>query len=332
MGPLEATFGVEVLPVFGAVEILTKSPTIWWRARRAITLSEMRIAILSQSAEIYSTRRLIEAGNRAGHTMHLLDYIHARIQLTARGTRCFGYGSAPVPKLTAVIPRIAASATQAGIAIVGHFEAAGVYTCASSEGILLSRDKLRTLQVLAREGIAIPPTAFSHSGLESRALVQSVGGAPVVVKVLRGTQGVGVVLCDTVGAAESVIEAFRSLQATVLVQGLIKEAQGTDVRCIVVGGEVVATMLRRAPAGAFRSNLHRGGRAERVKLSDVERDVAIRSARAVGLDVAGVDILRGKKGPLVLEINSSPGLEGIEGITKLDVAGAIVRHVAQAAR
>jgi ribosomal protein S6--L-glutamate ligase len=227
----------------------------------------------------------------------------------------------------AVIPRIGASVTFYGAAVVRQFETMGVYSLASASGITRSRDKLRALQLLAREGIALPVTAFARSVKDTDSVIDVVGGAPLIIKLLEGTQGSGVVLAETKKAAESVIDAFRQLDANILVQEFVKEAGGSDVRCIVVGGRVVAAMLRHAAPGDFRSNLHRGGRAEATKLSTKERRTAVKAAKALGLNVAGVDLLRSDRGPLVLEVNSSPGLEGIETATGVDVAGEMIEFV-----
>jgi ribosomal protein S6--L-glutamate ligase len=229
-----------------------------------------------------------------------------------------------LPKYDAVIPRIGVSYTSYGTAVVRQFEMMGVFPVNESQAITRSRDKLRSLQLLARDGIGLPVTGFAHSTKDIDGLIKTVGGAPLVIKLLEGTQGIGVVLAETKKAAESVIEAFRGVKADILVQEFIKEAGGADIRCLVVGNRVVASMMRKAEPGEFRSNLHRGGTAGLVKISPEERSTAVRSARIMGLNVAGVDILRSNHGPLVMEVNSSPGLEGIEKATSIDVAGKII--------
>lgn len=230
-------------------------------------------------------------------------------------------------EVDAIIPRIGASVTFYGTAVVRHFETMGVYTLASAGAIGTSRDKLCSHQMLAREGLGLPVTAFARSVKDTDSVIEMVGGAPLVIKLHEGTQGNGVVLAETKKAAESVIDAFRQLEANILVQEFVKEAGGSDVRCIVVGGRVVAAMLRHAAPGDFRSNLHRGGKAEVAKLSTKERRTAVRAAKALSLNVAGVDLLRSDRGPLVLEVNSSPGLEGIETVTEVDVASEIIEFV-----
>ncbi|MEZ4250558.1 MAG: 30S ribosomal protein S6--L-glutamate ligase, partial [Polyangiales bacterium] len=232
--------------------------------------------------------------------------------------------------LDAMIPRVSASSTFYGCAVVRQLEMMGVFAANSSQAIARSRDKLRCLQILSRKGIAMPVTAFGHSTQDVRGLISAVGGAPLVVKLLEGTQGIGVVLCETQKAAESVIEAFRNLDANILVQEYIEEAAGVDLRCFVVGNKVVAAMKRTAAPGEFRSNLHRGGHGEKAKLTPEERSMAVRAAKAMRLGIAGVDIIRSKHGPLVIEVNSSPGLEGIEKASGVDVASAVIEHVEKA--
>ena len=286
----------------------------------------MRIAILSQKPELYSTRRVAEAAKEAGHEVRVLDYLRCSMDIAAHSPRVMVEGD-EVGDFDAVLPRVAASANFYGTAVVRQFEMRGVYTVNTSQAILRSRDKLRCLQLLARKGIAMPVTAFGHSGTEVKQLIETVGGAPLIVKLLEGTQGIGVVLCETYQAAESVIEAFRNLQANILVQEFIAEAKGADLRCFVVGKKVVAAMTRQAPPGEFRSNIHRGGQGSKAKLTPEERSIAVRAAKAMNLRVAGVDMIRSKHGPLVIEVNSSPGLEGIERATNVDVAGAIIRFI-----
>ncbi len=289
----------------------------------------MNLAILSRNAGLYSTRRLVEAAEARGHAVQVLDTLHSTLHLTERGPEVH-VGSERLAGIDAVIPRIGASITFYGLAVVRQFEAMGVYCLNGSVGITRSRDKLRSHQMLAQKGIALPKTAFAHHADSASDLIRSVGGPPVIVKLLEGTQGVGVVLCETKKAAESVIQAFRGLKAYFLVQEFIAEAGGADLRCLVVGDRVVAAMRRQGGEGEFRSNLHRGGRAEAVRISAAERKAAVAACRALGLRVAGVDVLRSERGPLVLEVNSSPGLEGIERATGKDVAGLIVRHIEKA--
>lgn len=283
----------------------------------------MKIAILSRKASLYSTRRLKEAGEERGHEMQVVDYARCYMNITSHRPAVI-YQGEPLPKYSAVIPRIGASYTFYGTAVVRQFEMMGVYSVNESQAISRSRDKLRSLQLLARDGIGLPVTGFAHSTKDIDGLIKTVGGAPLVIKLLEGTQGIGVVLAETKKAAESVIEAFRGLNADILVQEFIKEAGGSDIRCFVVGNRVVAAMIRKAAPGEFRSNLHRGGSAEQIKITPEERSTAVRAAKSMGLNVAGVDILRSNHGPVVMEVNSSPGLEGIEKATGIDVASKIV--------
>ena len=286
----------------------------------------MKLVVLSQKPELYSTRRVVEAAETAGHEVQVLDYLRCSMDITAHNPRIIVDGL-EIEQVDAVLPRVAASANFYGTAVVRQFEMRGVYTVNTSQAISRSRDKLRCLQLLSRKGIAMPVTAFGHSGTDVAELIRSVGGAPLIVKLLEGTQGIGVVLCETHQAAESVIEAFRNLQANILVQEFIAEAKGADMRCFVVGKRVVASMVRQAAPGEFRSNIHRGGHGSKVKLTPEERSIAVRAAKAMNLRVAGVDMIRSHHGPLVIEVNSSPGLEGIEKATGVDVAGAIVRFI-----
>ena len=286
----------------------------------------MKIAILSRAASLYSTARLKEAATNRGHEASVVDYLRCYMDITARRPKVLYRGEEVRPH--AVIPRIGASYTFYGTAVVRQFEMADVFALNGSDGISRSRDKLRSLQILSRAGVGLPTTGFAHSIQDVNGLLEVVGGVPVVVKLLEGTQGLGVVLAETKKAAESVIGAFRQLDANILVQQFIKEAGGSDIRAFVVGGKVVAAMKRHSAPGDFRSNLHRGGQASRVRLTLAEKRTALRAAKVLGLGVAGVDLLRSRSGPLVLEVNSSPGLEGIEGATKVDVAGAIIDHVA----
>ncbi len=286
----------------------------------------MNIAILSRNSSLYSTRRLKEAAVERGHHVRVIDYLRCYMDITAHHPKIFFKGD-QLTELDAVIPRIGASYTFYGTAVVRQFEMMGVYSLSESQAISRSRDKLRSLQLLARAGIGLPVTAFAHSTKDVDGLIATVGGAPLVVKLLEGTQGIGVVLCETQKAAESVIEAFRGLDVNILAQEFIKEAGGMDIRCFVVGRKVVAAMKRQGAEGEFRSNLHRGGTAEKIKITPEERTTAVRAAREMGLNVAGVDILRSNHGPVVMEVNSSPGLEGIETSTGIDVAGHVVEFI-----
>lgn len=286
----------------------------------------MRIAILSRKPSLYSTRRLKEAGLKRGHHVRIIDYLRCYMNIASRRPTVMFEGK-NLENFDAIIPRIGASNTFYGTAVVRQFEMMGVFPANESQAITRSRDKLRCLQLLAREGIGLPITGFAHKTQQVDGLINIVGGPPLVVKLLEGTQGLGVVLAETRKAAESVIEAFRGLRANILVQEFIKEAGGSDVRCFVVGNEVVAAMKRQAAPGEFRSNLHRGGVAHKVELTDEERQTAIHAARTMGLNVSGVDILRSNHGPVVMEVNSSPGLEGIEAASEVDVAGAIIEFL-----
>ena len=286
----------------------------------------MKIAILSQDATLYSTQRLKEAGETRGHEMRVINYLRCYMNITSHKPSVM-YQGKPLENFDAIIPRIGASKTFYGAAVVRQFEVMGVFTANESQAISRSRDKLRCLQILSREGIGLPVTGFAHSTQDIDDLIDTVGGAPVVIKLLEGTQGIGVVLAETHHAAKSVIEAFRGLDANILVQEYIKEAEGTDIRCLVVDNKVVASMKRQGAPGEFRSNLHRGGTADKIKLTPEERSTAIRAAKATGLRVAGVDMLRSNHGPVVMEVNSSPGLEGIEQATEVDVAGKIIEFL-----
>ena len=291
----------------------------------------MRIAILSRNSKLYSTRRLREAGRERDHEVHVIDYLRCYMDITSHKPKVIYQGS-PLEGYDAVIPRIGASHTFYGTAVVRQFEVMGVFCVNESTAVSRSRDKLRSLQLLARRGIGLPVTAFAHSTKDVAGIIDTVGGPPLVVKLLEGTQGIGVVLAETRKAAESVIEAFRGLDAHILVQEFIKEAGGMDIRCFVVGGKVVASMKRQGAEGEFRSNLHRGGSASRIKITPEERSTAVRAAKTMGLNVAGVDLLRSNHGPVVMEVNSSPGLEGIEAATEIDVAGRIIDYIVRNAR
>ncbi len=286
----------------------------------------MKLAILSRNANLYSTSRLREAAEARGHEVRVIDYLRCYMNITAHRPSVMLQGI-ELTDLDAVIPRIGASHTFYGTAVVRQFEMMGIFTANESQAISRARDKLRALQLLARNGIGLPVTGFAHSTKDINGLLDTVGGPPVVVKLTEGTQGMGIVLAETRKAAESVISAFRQLDANILVQEFIREAGGADIRAFVVGNRVVASMRRQSAPGEFRSNLHRGGTADRIRLTPEERAVAVRAARTMGLDVCGVDLVRSKHGPLVLEVNSSPGLEGIEGTTGVDVARRIVEWI-----
>jgi ribosomal protein S6--L-glutamate ligase len=286
----------------------------------------LRIALLSREPNAYSTRRLVEAGEKRGHVVELIDTRRCYMRIGAQHPEVH-YDGRVLPYYDAVIPRIGASITSYGTAILRQFASTGAYCLNSPSGIISSRDKLLAHQILANAGIGQPLTAFASSPKDTKDLISLVGGAPVVVKLLQSTQGRGVVLAETRKAAESLVDAFRGLEASFLVQEFIAEAAGADVRCFVIGGKVVGAMRRRAAEGEFRSNLHRGGRAERVRLTREERETARRAAKVLDLAVAGVDILQSESGPRVLEVNSSPGLEGIETVTGLDVADRIYQHL-----
>lgn len=288
----------------------------------------MKIAILSQDAALYSTRRLREAGEKQGHDVKVINYLRCYMNITSHRPSIV-YNGKPLEDFDAIIPRIGASRTFYGTAVVRQFEVMGVFSTNESQAISRSRDKLRSLQILARDGIGLPVTGFAHATQDIDGLIETVGGAPLVIKLLEGTQGIGVVLAETYQAAKSVIEAFRGLDANILVQEFIAEAKGSDLRCLVVGGKVIAAMKRQGGEGEFRSNLHRGGKAENIKLTPEERSTAVRAAKAMGLRVAGVDLLRSNHGPVVMEVNSSPGLEGIEKTTGVDVADKIIEYIAK---
>lgn len=286
----------------------------------------MKIGILSRKPGLYSTRRLVEAAKARGHEVMVIDPLRVYMNITSHKPTVH-YKEKILEGFDAIIPRIGASITFFGTAVLRQFEMGGVFSLNESVAITRSRDKLRALQILSRKGIGLPVTGFAHSTKMTTDLINLVGGAPLVVKLLEGTQGKGVVLAETKQAAESVIDAFRDMDAHFLVQEFIKEAAGSDIRCIVIGNKVVASMMRKALPGEFRSNLHRGGTATAIKITPEERSTAVRAASALGLNVAGVDILRSNHGPLVMEVNSSPGLEGIEGSTKLDVAGLMIQYI-----
>jgi ribosomal protein S6--L-glutamate ligase len=291
----------------------------------------MKIAILSTNKELYSTRRLVEAAEKRGHTVRVVNHKRCYMNIVSNSPEIH-YNGEVLEHFDAIIPRIGASVSFYGTAVVRQFEMMGVYSVNESVAITRSRDKLRALQLLSRKGIGLPVTGFASAPGDTDDLLAVVGGAPVVIKLLEGTQGVGVVLAETKQAASSVIEAFRGLKANFMVQQFVKEADGADIRCLVVGDKVVAAMKRQGKEGEFRSNLHRGGSAKLEKISPAERRTAVRSAAIMGLNVAGVDLLRSSKGPVVMEVNSSPGLEGIEKATKKDVGGMIIEFIEKNAR
>jgi ribosomal protein S6--L-glutamate ligase len=286
----------------------------------------MKIAILSRNIKLYSTRRLVEAAEAKGHEVSVFDTLRCYMDI-ATAKPGISYRGERLEHYDAVIPRIGASITAYGLAVLRQFEMTGTFPLNESVAIGRSRDKLRSLQLLSRKGIGLPLTSFAHHVDNTRDLINLVGGTPLVVKLLEGTQGKGVVLAETLKAAESVIDAFRELGADFLVQEFIKEAGGSDVRCLVVGNKVVAAMERTAKDGEFRSNLHRGGSAALTRLTAQERSTAVKAASTMGLNVAGVDLLRSASGPLVMEVNSSPGLEGIEKSTNKDIAGMIIGYI-----
>jgi ribosomal protein S6--L-glutamate ligase len=291
----------------------------------------LKIAILSQDPNLYSTGRLVEAGEKNGHEMHVIDPLKCYMNITSRKP-VIHYKDQVLEGFDATIPRIAASVTFFATAVLRQFEMQGVFSVNESVAISRARDKLRALQILSRKGLGMPITSFAHSTQNVDELIELVGGAPLVIKLLEGSQGKGVVLAETRQAAESVIDAFRNLDAHFLIQEFIKEAGGADLRCFVIGDKVVASMLRQAKEGEFRSNLHRGGSAHAVKITPEERLTAVRAANAIGLNVAGVDLLRSSHGPLIMEVNSSPGLEGIETSTKKDIAGLMIDFIEKNAK
>jgi ribosomal protein S6--L-glutamate ligase len=289
-------------------------------------MKKMKIVILSRQPALYSTRRLIEAGEKMGHEMLVVDHLKCNIEIEKKDPKVF-YKGAYIENVDAIIPRIGASVTFYGTAVVRQFEMMKIFSAVESQALVRSRDKLRSLQLLARAGVGLPKTIFTNFSKDVEHVIDSVGGAPVVLKLLEGTQGLGVILADTQNAAGSVMEAFNGLQARIIVQEFIKEAGGADIRAFIVDGEVVGAMKRQGKEGEFRSNLHRGGSANIIELTKEEEHTALVAAKAMGLGVAGVDMLQSANGPLVLEVNSSPGLEGIEKATGTDIAGKIIRYV-----
>ncbi len=286
----------------------------------------MKIAILSRNSKLYSTKRLVEAAVEKGHEAIVVDPLKCIIEIEKKKPKIYYHGSY-LDDVDAVIPRIGASVTFYGTAVVRQFEMMKVFTAVESQALVRSRDKLRSLQVLSRAGVGLPRTVFTNYTKDVHHVIESVGGAPLVLKLLEGTQGLGVVLAETQNAAVSVIEAFNGLKARVIAQQFIKESGGADIRAFIVDGVVVGAMKRQGKEGEFRSNLHRGGSATLIELTDEEDTTARKAAKAMGLGVAGVDMLQSAKGPLVLEVNSSPGLEGIEGATGKDIAKEIIKKI-----
>ena len=286
----------------------------------------MKIAVLSRNPKLYSTKRLVEAGEKRGHEILVIDHLKCILAIE-QGRPHIYYKGKEIEGVNAIIPRIGASVTFYGAAVVRQFEQMKVFTAVESQALVRSRDKLRSLQLLAQAGIGMPKTAFASTPKDIDKLLETVGGVPAVIKLLEGTQGIGVILAETQKSAKSVIEAFMDLNANILVQEFIKEAGGADIRAFVVDGQIVGAMKRQGAEGEFRSNLHRGGSATVIKLSAEEKATAIKAAKKLGLAIAGVDMLQSSRGPLVMEVNSSPGLEGIEGATKQDIAGKIIEYV-----
>lgn len=291
----------------------------------------MRLALLCRNPKLYSHQRLVEATKSRGYDIDVIDHLRCYINITSNKPTV-RYRGERLPFYDAVIPRIGASVTFYGTAVLRQFEMMGVYPLNESVAIARSRDKLRSLQLLARKGIGLPVTVFAHRTSRAEDIIEMVGGAPVIIKLLEGTQGIGVVLGETPKAAESIIQAFAGVNTNILVQEFIKEAGGEDIRCLVIGEKVVAAMLRKGKEGDFRSNIHRGGTAQAIKITPPERQTAIMAARAMGLNVCGVDMLRSNHGPVVMEVNSSPGLEGIERATGVDVASKIIDYLERNAK
>ena len=291
----------------------------------------MKIAILSRNARLYSTQRLVEVARERGHVVRVLDPLRCYVRI-APGDVAIRYKGKPLKDIDAVIPRIGTTSTFYGTAVLRQLEMMGVYTPNPSDAVLRARDKLRALQILASQGLDMPVTVFGDNPDDTADVLAMLGDPPHVIKLNEGSQGTGVVLAEKRSASQSVIEAFRGLYANFLVQEFIGEANGSDLRCFVVGNKVVAAMQRDASPGDFRANLHRGGSAQSATLSTEERQISIRAAKALGLGIAGVDLLRSRRGPLILEVNASPGLEGIEAATGVDVSGHIIKHLEQHAR
>jgi len=286
----------------------------------------MKIAMLARNPNLYSHKRLVEAAEARGHEIDIINTLRVTMNITSHRPEAY-YNGRKIEGYDAVIPRIGASITFYGLAVLRQLEMMGVWPLNESVAIGRSRDKLRSLQLLSRRGIGLPVTAFAHDPRQAEEVLEIAGGAPVVIKLLEGTQGIGVVLGETERSAKSVIEAFRGVKVNILVQEFIKEAGGTDIRAFVVGERVVASMQRSGAEGEFRSNIHRGGSAKSIKITPEERSTAVRAAGTMGLNVAGVDMLRSNHGPVVMEVNSSPGLEGVEKATGIDIAGKIIAFI-----
>ena len=286
----------------------------------------MKIAMLARNPNLYSHKRLVEAAEARGHTIDIINTTQCNMNITAHRPQVM-YNGESLSGYDAVIPRIGASITFYGLAVLRQFEMMGVWPLNESVAIGRSRDKLRSLQLLSREGIGLPVTGFANSAKQAEEMIKMVNGPPVVIKLLEGTQGIGVILSNTMSSAKSVFEAFRGAKINILVQEFIKEAGGSDIRAFVIGNRVVGAMMRHGAPGEFRSNLHRGGTSEQIRITPEERSTAVRAARVMGLNVAGVDLLRANHGPVLMEINSSPGLEGIEKVTGLDIAGQIITFI-----
>ncbi|MEO9474824.1 MAG: 30S ribosomal protein S6--L-glutamate ligase [Cyclobacteriaceae bacterium] len=286
----------------------------------------MKIAVLSRNPNLYSTKRLIEAIEAKGHEAEVIDHLKCDILMDEDGPSVL-YGGRNLSDVDAIIPRIGASVTFYGTAVVRQFEMMKVFSAVDSLAITRSRDKLRSLQILSRAGVAMPKTAFTNNSKDEGSVLKHIGKAPVIIKLLEGTQGLGVILAESNKAAKSVVEAFESLKTRVIIQEFIEEAGGADIRAFVVNGEIVGAMKRQGKEGEFRSNLHRGGEAKLLKLSRSEKSTALNAAKAMGLAIAGVDMLQSKRGPMVLEVNSSPGLEGIEKATGIDIADKVISYV-----
>jgi ribosomal protein S6--L-glutamate ligase len=284
------------------------------------------MAILSANPKLYSTQRIKEAGEKRGHEMLIVNHTKCDLLIQGNNPQVY-YKGQELQGIDAIIPRIGASVTFYGAAVIRQFEMMKIFAATSSQSLVRSRDKLRSLQILSGVGLGLPVTAFTNYSKDVTRVIEKVGGAPCVLKLLEGTQGIGVVLAETQSAAKSVLEAFNGLQARVIVQQFIKEAGGSDIRAFVVDGVIVGAMKRQGKDGEFRSNLHQGGSAKLIELSDEEENAALMAAKALGLGVAGVDMLQSDNGPLIMEVNSSPGLEGIEGATGKDIAKAIIRYI-----
>lgn len=311
---------------FVAVNITEQEARALYKVKMP-TSRKLKILILASNPNLYSHRRLIEAGEQRGHEMRFVNVKYCYMNINAKRSVVHYRGGEILEGIDAVIPRLRPSMTFYGCSVARHFQSMGAFCLNESVAIARARDKLRTLQILANKGIDLPVTGFAHSPLDTKDLIKMVGGAPLVVKLLEGTQGMGVVLAETAKAAESVINAMKSLNANILVQEFVKEAQGRDIRCFVIDGKVVGAMQREAQDGEFRANLHLGGTASAIKITPEERRIASRVAKVMGLEVAGVDIIRSADGPKVLEVNSSPGLEGIEQVTGKDIAGLMIESI-----